>query len=433
MSGTIVIPAASGPAKATYFGKNSNRVPGECHVVVTLPAVECDTATVLQCTHISIAQVPRRYGIILGKPWWTWGGEMGANNRGVVIGIEPVLTRDHESEPGLIGMDLVRLGLERGATAAEALDVITSLLQNHGQGGACRLDKPSVGFDNSFIIADAGEAWVLETAGRHWAARRARGPAVLSSRLTLTTDFERSSYALPQYARLKGWLGEEEEVDFAATFGRRRYALLSGDSRRRERILSELGQVSDKHLHLGLMRLLRQQLKSGSRSGKSGEVAICAGGLFRRNQTAGSMVARVSSRRQDIFFTGTSAPGLSIFKPIHFGQPLEDDPHGRDLSRYQDRSLWWRHEKWVRVLLQGARLEAKYTRERDDLEKQMVLDVAAHKGSQLNPVRKQIQENLLEWEQSWREKVVPRKRSLATLGPTARYWMRRNRRDGIVL
>jgi hypothetical protein len=41
--------------------------------------------------------------------------------------------------PALIGMDLVRLGLERSDSAASALNVIISLLEQHGQGGNCGL------------------------------------------------------------------------------------------------------------------------------------------------------------------------------------------------------------------------------------------------------------------------------------------------------
>ena len=56
--------------------------------------------------------------VLLGKPYWIWGAEMGANAHGVVIGNEAVFTRvPHEKQPGLIGMDLLRLGLERADTA----------------------------------------------------------------------------------------------------------------------------------------------------------------------------------------------------------------------------------------------------------------------------------------------------------------------------
>ena len=76
---------------------------------------------------------------------------------------------------GLIGMDLLRLALERGKTAYEAMHVITYLLEKYGQGGGCEYagqwDENST-YHNSFIVADPNEAWVLKTAGKYWVAKK---------------------------------------------------------------------------------------------------------------------------------------------------------------------------------------------------------------------------------------------------------------------
>ena len=63
-------------------------------------------------------------------------------------------------------MDLVRLGLERGRTADDALDAITAALAEHGQGGSGEHghDEP---YFSSFLIADARGGWVLETSAPH--------------------------------------------------------------------------------------------------------------------------------------------------------------------------------------------------------------------------------------------------------------------------
>ena len=51
-------------------------------------------------------------------------------------------------------MDLVRLALERAATAEEAVSVMVDLLERHGQGGPCSYERPEFTYDNSFLVAD---------------------------------------------------------------------------------------------------------------------------------------------------------------------------------------------------------------------------------------------------------------------------------------
>lgn len=54
-------------------------------------------------------QVPSTHSVVLSKPVWMWGAEMGANDAGVVIGNEAVWTREpDDGPPALLGMDLVR-------------------------------------------------------------------------------------------------------------------------------------------------------------------------------------------------------------------------------------------------------------------------------------------------------------------------------------
>ncbi len=57
-------------------------------------------------------------------------------------------------------MDYVRLALERGSTAKEALEVIIELLEQYGQGGNCGFEH-KVYYHNAFMIVDRHEAWVL--------------------------------------------------------------------------------------------------------------------------------------------------------------------------------------------------------------------------------------------------------------------------------
>jgi len=154
-----------------------------------------------------------------------WGAEMGANEFGVVIGNEAVWTREpcNGHEKSLLGMDLVRLGLERGNTAEQALTTITSLLETYGQSGPCAENDPTFTYHNSYLIVDPKEAWVLETAGRHWVAERlTSGVRNISNCVSLRTNYDRSSKGIEEHAIQQGYWKTTtkpgQRLDFAKAF-----------------------------------------------------------------------------------------------------------------------------------------------------------------------------------------------------------------------
>ena len=347
MCDTFVAVGDSTTDGSVILGKNSDREPNEGHEIVFKPATS--TGGTLKCTYIEIPQVTRTHAVILSKPYWIWGAEMGVNEHGVAIGNEAVFTKAKREEPGLLGMDLLRLGLERAESATAAVEVITALLEKYGQGGQAGHTHKLL-YDNSFIVSDTREAWILETAGRDWAAQKVDGRGSISNGLTLETA-DRSSTALQGKAI-------REQSDFLFT-------RFSDSAARQCRTFELLGKPLDVP---GAFSILRDHGDADSPAkGVTGQT-VCAHagpGPIRVAQSTGSMVAHVGDDIT-VWLTGTSAPCTSVFKPVRFGQELPTGP-----GKTFDDSMWWQHELLHRTTLRNYvdRLPA-YAKLRDDLEAQ---------------------------------------------------------------
>jgi secernin len=200
------------------FGKNSDRPGGEVQDVVAFPVRQYAAGDTVRCTYLQIPQARQTFAVILSKPRWMWGAEMGANEHGVVIGNEAVWTTEPYAETGLLGMDLVRLGLERGATACEAMQLIVDLMEEHGQGGNCA-EHFAFNYHNSYLIADQNEAWVLETAGRYWVAEKiTSGTRSISNSLNIHGKGDLRHAQLDRVADVATQAADEREFDFAGLF-----------------------------------------------------------------------------------------------------------------------------------------------------------------------------------------------------------------------
>ena len=140
---------------AMLFAKNSDRAANEPHLVVRYAAKDYDLADnpTVRLTYVSIPQVAHTHEVVLLNPDWIWGAEMGFNEFGLNIGNEAVFTREKKGKRSLIGMDLLRLALERAKTASDAMQLIIDLLGKYGQGGNCGYDH-EFHYHNSFLIAD---------------------------------------------------------------------------------------------------------------------------------------------------------------------------------------------------------------------------------------------------------------------------------------
>ncbi|RVT92275.1 peptidase U34 [Rhodovarius crocodyli] len=360
------------PTTATggvLFAKNSDRERNEAQFLQFRPGARHAPGRV-RCSYIEIDEAPETLPVLLSRPFWCWGAEIGANAAGVVIGNEAVFARIAPNrEPALIGMDLVRLGLERAATAEAAVQVMIDLLERHGQGGDCGHLHEHF-YDNAFMVADRTGAFVLETVGRFWAVERVSGARAISNALSITPG---GAYRASPALLADAGVGSAAELDMTAYLDEERDA----QSRGRLRCARATDVMAAKAGRLGradMMALLRDHGPVGAGWHPADTVGrtICmhAGGPDRRSASVASMVAELPAEGAPLFWvTGTSAPCLSVFRPVLPG--MAPPAHGpRPSDRRDPASLWWRHEAMHRAAECGdfAAVLAELAPERDALE-----------------------------------------------------------------
>jgi Dipeptidase len=184
MCDTVILMDNSG--KPAFFGKNSDRHPEEPQALLYISERAPSTVMLRE----GVEYQDKGFALLLSKPSWMAGGEMGVNSQGLSIGNEAVFSRFKPDEHGILGMDILRAALSACASAKEALDFITSFIEKYGQGGNGAY-KGKLIYNNSFLAADPQEAYIIETAGKRWAWRSAMVADAISNAYCIEDDYKR--------------------------------------------------------------------------------------------------------------------------------------------------------------------------------------------------------------------------------------------------
>lgn len=391
MCDTLVMTRSATADGVALFAKNSDRDPNEAHHLLLVPAADHAPGARVRCTYIEVEQAPHTYAVALAKPFWIWGAEMGVNEHGVAIGNEALFTREPaEKQERLLGMDLLRLALERAATARAAVEVITTLLERYGQGGNCGFQHPLY-YQNSFLIADPTDAWVLETVGRRWAAKQVQGGYSISNMITLGGQWDLAAPDLVTHALAQGWCKSAAEFDFGRAYSDFLYTRFSAAAPRCAATTTALKRETGRATPASLMAALRLHADNAAPDwspahGLTGAtVCMHAGfGPVRRSQTTGSLVAYLHPQGPLLFVTGSAAPCTSIFKPLWLDTPLPEVVGPTPTGVYDPHSLFWRHERLHRAILRDyPRRIAVLQEERALLERELVEEALAHHAAPL--------------------------------------------------
>lgn len=332
------------------FAKNSDRSPNEPQVVEYYSAKVHEEKKV-KTTYIEVEQVKETYSFILSRPTWLWGGEMGVNEHGVCIGNEAVFTKGKYDDIGLTGMDMVRLALERSATAKEALECIIGLLEKYGQGGNCGFDHEFL-YDNSFLIMDRTEIYILETAGKEWVFKKVE-QAAISNRLSIGTD---------------GEVYSEGSCDFAKKHLEPVYSHFSQSKQRKAMCQAA---VENAECLEDMFQAMRQHADEENPMCKSGVGSPCMhyGGMVGDHTTQSMAVELLQDGQIRIWTTGQSLPCVSIYKPFLFGNEIVAPIFNAGDEAAME--YWMTTERFKRRLL-GKKIPAEYYTERDAIEKELI-------------------------------------------------------------
>lgn len=315
------------------FGKNSDRGPNEPQVLEFINGYK-PKLNKLKTTYIEIDQVKEVYSILISRPIWLWGAEMGVNEFGVCIGNEAIFTKGKYNKIGLTGMDLVRLGLERSKTAKEAKDIIIELLKKYNQGGNCGYDHKFL-YNNSFLIMDRKEIYILETNGKNYNISQEQKECISNCMI------------------LQGQNLKEDPL----------FRHFSG-ARKRNKLVHD--KLTDDIEVLDAFNILRTHSDNKYNSrGSVSSVCMHAGGLVGDHTTA-SLVVELT-KDINIYFTGSSLPCISLFKPFKFGDKIKYPICDNTLD-----SSYWYNQEIIRRKLIGKEIPDSYYKKRDVIEKKML-------------------------------------------------------------
>jgi secernin len=352
------------------FAKNSDREPNESQVLLRIPRKIHDLSVCprLKTTYIEIEQVEQTNEIVISKPSWMWGCEMGFNEHSLMIGNEAVFTKEAHGSPSLIGMDMIRLALERTKTAREAVDYIIYLLNRYGQGGNCGYSK-KMQYHNSFITADRNEAYVLETAGKYWVMKKIDDYYSISNGLTLENDFDDCHPDLIRDSIAKKMCTGREDFNFRKSYSNPLFTKFSGcvqrSSQAREILGRNKGHITVDTM-MGALRAHEEGADNSFEKGSMKDVCMHAGSLV-SSQTTASLIGELKDD-SEYWYTASSLPCISVFKPFVFNSDFKlfkEDEQEKGIK------YWTKREKISRMMLTRQLDEAEYLKERDSVQSEI--------------------------------------------------------------
>ncbi len=412
-----------------FFAKNSDREPDEPQLVEIIPAMDHIRGSRVKTTYIEIPQVEHTNAIIISRPYWMWGAEMGVNEYGVAIGNEAIFTkRKKGGSNGLIGMDLLRLALERSRDRFQASETIISLVKQYGQEGPCGHRNKKLRYDNAFLITDGEGALILEIYGKEWALKEIHHTASISNVINFTTDYDLASEGLIENAPRK--ILEDGKLNIYKSYSDWLYTTFAG-GKERKKLFRKLTKDKKNFTLTEVFEILRSHRRERFHParGSNGDICMHTGDpLVRISQTAASLVVEYEDDENfQVYATGTPLACTSFFIPVNFDSRefIPGDKAGYGI--YTQGSWWWEHETLNRYLSLRWRFHREFREMRDTLETKYI---NLYKNSPSRRIREEYIESIRNLRNDFLMKI--KNHHSCWRHPLFRLYMTRlNRKNGI--
>ena len=344
----VALPSAT-KENQTIFAKNSDRPATECQPLVQRASEIHPAGTNTKCQFVELSGVTTTYRHIGSRPYWCWGYEHGFNEHQVVIGNEGLASKYEFDSPKLIGMELIRLGLERAETAAEAVTVMTELITKYGQGKFSN-DQGVRTYDNGYIIADPAEAYILQTAGHEWAVKQVQGAVGISNVYSLEEDWDRLSPNGVDEAIAQGWWTDTSaRFNFSDAYSREADRSVGSGAMRRGRSCAVLSKYAG-NVEVQTMMALLSDHSDGRKPDEPFQTEISSGTSIcihhddkgEGGNTAASLVAHLcdDGSRLPVYWCSFYSPCLAVFLPMFIEGELPQVLAIGDETP-SDNSPWW--------------------------------------------------------------------------------------------
>jgi hypothetical protein len=295
----------------TLFGQKISAPGGPSLLLRRTPGRACAPDEKLSTPFLELPQARQTHAVLGFQRDGSWGYEFGVNEHQVAVGCLALKPTLKCKTPGLLGTDLARLMLERGRTACQAIDLLTSLVERYGQGASPGYAEG----DSAFLVADPKEAYAVETAGHYWVYQEIQEIRAVSNVRVIRQDWDRIAQGLASYAISQGWwIGDGSKLDFAGALGE--------DGGSREPAMRRWGKATVRlmeksgHIETAFVRQLLSD-DNAERGGRSAERPASSGDRASVDGAASFVVSLTRDpRRLPVAWYSAGTAGASIYFPL---------------------------------------------------------------------------------------------------------------------